>query len=134
MTDKFCYFWDCILCSLNSLRIDCIYFTERGHALAWFLISLIQRELAHQNPEAFEHEREILEQKCFIAVLTEKLFKQEQKSVASKIFHQKFFSDCLVIFPLKTFHAFLPHFWTFKSKILAFMAAWTYHCIYSLER
>ena len=48
--------------------IDCIYFTERGQALIWFSTSLIQRELVHQNPEAFEHEREILEQKCFIAV------------------------------------------------------------------
>ena len=52
------------------------------------------------NPEAFEHEREILEWKCFIAILTEELFKQEQKSAASKIFHQQFFSGCLAIFPL----------------------------------
>ena len=37
------------------------------------------------NSEAFEHERNF-GVKCFIAVLTEKLFKQEQKSVASEIF------------------------------------------------
>ena len=28
---------------------DCIYLTERGHALVWFLISLIQRELAWER-------------------------------------------------------------------------------------
>ena len=44
--------------------------------------------------------REILEYKYFIVVLTQKIFKQEQKSVTSKIFHQKFFSGCLVIFLL----------------------------------
>ena len=54
-----------------------IYSNEREQAIAWFLASLIQKELVHQNPEAFAYERAILEEKCFIAVLTEKLCKQE---------------------------------------------------------
>ena len=38
-----------------------IYSNERGQAIAWFLASLIQKELVNQNPEAFAHERAILE-------------------------------------------------------------------------
>ena len=45
----------------DSLRIDCIYFTERGQALVWILTSMVPRELVHQNPEALEHEKVILE-------------------------------------------------------------------------
>ena len=38
-----------------------IYSNEREQAIAWFLASLIQKELVHQNPEAFAYERAILE-------------------------------------------------------------------------
>ena len=43
-------------------------------------------------------------------------------------YKQKYF-----IVSVKRFMPFLPHFWIFKSKILAFIVVRTHHCIYSLE-
>ena len=47
---------------------------------------------------------------------------QNAYEIAIGHYKQKYF-----IMSVKRFMSFLPHFWTFKNKILAFIAVRTYH-------